>query len=82
MLNIPDAFIHRTDAMRQIIRLLQSNPYYCRGQFDLRDAPLYAAKHEAYGAFVDEMTRYRWKKKGVACVQAVYLIDDARVVLV
>lgn len=78
-LYIPNAYIHRIDAMRQIIRLLQNNPLFMRGQFDLKLAPVFAAKHESYGAFIDDITRYRWKKKGIASVQAVYLLDKERV---
>lgn|SRR5690554_2347319 len=74
-LYIPSAFVYRTDAMRQIIRLLQSNSFYTQGKFELKHAPIFAAQHEAYGAFIDEQTRYRWRKKGIASVQAVYLLD-------
>lgn len=78
-LTIPTAYVHRTDAMRQILKLLQHNERYVDGCFDLRFAPVEAAKHEAYGAFIEEMTRYRRKKNGIANVRAVYLLDNLRV---
>lgn len=77
-LHIPNAYVHRTDAMRQILKLLRHNENYISGKTDLRYAPVIAAKHESYGAFVDEMSRYRWKKKGIASVRTVYLIDEDR----
>lgn len=77
-LHIPNAYVHRTDAMRQILKLLQHNQAYINGKFSLRFAPVIAAKHEAYGAFVDDVSRYRWKKNGIASVRAVYLIDEGR----
>lgn len=75
----PPAHTHRVDAMRQILTLLsRGNTRYAHGRFPIREAPIWAARHDAFGAFIDEQTRYRWKKQGVATVRAIYLLDDER----
>lgn len=74
----PPAYTHRVDAMRQILSLLaRGNTRFVAGKCPLRAAPVHAAKHAAYGAFLDEQTRYRYKKKGLASVRAVYLLDES-----
>lgn len=72
-----DFYLYRTDAMRQIILLLsRGNHRYVSGRESLKNAPLLVAKHTAYGAFYSDQKRWRNRKKGIAGVHVIYLLDE------